>query len=427
MHETKDASATAQPLVIIDADFQALIPPLEATEREELERSLLREGCRDRLVVWKDQGILIDGHNRHEICLTHGIPFDVLELPFATRDEAMLWMLRNQLGRRNIGVMTRGRLGMLTEEVVARMAKARQVERKGNQPGASLENSPKLEPLPPIDTRAEAAKAARMSDFTYRAVKLVWQAGSEKLIAAVDRAEVSVNAAVAVAALPKEKQDELVEKGEKAVIAAAKEARLAEREKKRASIEVIESVGCNLEDFAARGERFACVYADPPWRYGNQGTRAATDNHYPTMSVDEICDLPVASIVADNAHLHLWTTNAFLFDARRVMEAWGFTYKSCFVWVKPQMGIGNYWRVSHEFLLLGIRGDAPFGRRDCKSWGEFPRGRHSAKPDAIRQMVERVSPGPRIELFARERADGWSAWGNQIDITKQMFSQATGV
>lgn len=104
--------------------------------------------------------------------------------------------------------------------------------------------------------------------------------------------------------------------------------------------------------------RFGIIYADPPWQYGNQSTRASTDNHYDTMSVDDICEMPVADHVADNAHLHLWTTNAFLFDAKRVMDAWGFEYRSVFVWVKPQMGIGNYWRVSHEFLLLGIRGNA---------------------------------------------------------------------
>lgn len=170
--------------------------------------------------------------------------------------------------------------------------------------------------------------------------------------------------------------------------------------------------------------RYGCIYADPPWKYGNQGTRASTDNHYGTMSVDEICALPIEKIAADDAHLHLWTTNAFLFDAKRVMDAWGFEYKSCFVWVKPQMGIGNYWRVSHEFMLLGIRGDAPFLARNAMSWGEFPRGKHSAKPDAVREMIERVSPGPRIELFGRTRTEGWSVWGNQIPkaIQRGIFS-----
>ena len=174
------------------------------------------------------------------------------------------------------------------------------------------------------------------------------------------------------------------------------------------------NVSKSLQSFVDGPEKFGCVYADPPWRYGNQATRASTDRHYGTMSVEEIADLPIRQIVADNAHLHLWTTNAFLFDCQKIMTSWGFEYKSCFVWVKPRMGIGNYWRVSHEFLLFGVRGDCPFMARNEMSWANIPRGRHSAKPDRIRQTIERVSPAPRIELFARDCFDGWSAWGNQM-------------
>lgn len=156
------------------------------------------------------------------------------------------------------------------------------------------------------------------------------------------------------------------------------------------------------------GRRFATVYADPPWAYGNQGTRAATDHHYPTMTAAEIAALPVREVVAEDAHLHLWTTNAFLFDARVVMEAWGFEYKSCFVWVKPQMGIGNYWRVSHEFLLFGVRGNAPFSDHGLMSWASFDRTGHSRKPEQVRFMVERASPAPRLELFGRRVSEGWT-------------------
>jgi len=162
------------------------------------------------------------------------------------------------------------------------------------------------------------------------------------------------------------------------------------------------------------GKKFACIYADPPWQYGNQSTRAATDNHYSTMCLEDICNEPVLDIVAENAHLHLWTTNAFLFDARLVMEAWGFTYKSCLVWVKPQMGIGNYWRVSHEFMLFGIRGKLPFENRGQKSWVQADRTKHSAKPGVVRGMIEKVSPGPRLEMYGRERREGWVVYGNQI-------------
>lgn len=173
----------------------------------------------------------------------------------------------------------------------------------------------------------------------------------------------------------------------------------------------------NLQQAIDRGQKFGTIYADPPWRYGNQGTRGATDDHYVTMSIEEICAEPVSEIVADSAHLHLWTTNAFLREAFDVIKAWGFEYKSCFVWVKPQMGMGNYWRVSHEFLLLGVRGSCPFGSRDDKSWMSIDRLEHSEKPGEIRQVVERVSPGPHLEMYGREidLSSPWTVYGNQVE------------
>ena len=182
-------------------------------------------------------------------------------------------------------------------------------------------------------------------------------------------------------------------------------------------LDPIEGTVANLDDLVDDGSKFRCVYADPPWAYSNQETRASTDNHYFTMTVEEICQEPVLDLVADDAHLHLWTTNAFLFDAQRVIAAWGFEYRSCFIWVKPQMGIGNYWRVSHEFLLLGIRGKATnFLANDQPSWGSFNRTSHSRKPKEVRALIEKVSPGPYLELYGRERLPGWTVYGNQIDM-----------
>lgn len=210
------------------------------------------------------------------------------------------------------------------------------------------------------------------------------------------------------------------ESGEEMTQAAA--LKLAERHKPKPvepSIDEYESGAVSdLGELLQRGLRYGCIYADPPWAYSNKATRANVDDEYKsTMTVDEICQEPVASLAADNCHLHLWTTNAFLFDARRVMEAWGFEYKSCFVWVKPQMGIGNYWRVSHEFMLLGIRGKPEFRRRDCMSWGQFDRTAHSKKPRDVRALVESVSHGPFLELYGRETVPNWMVYGNEVAKT----------
>ncbi len=125
--------------------------------------------------------------------------------------------------------------------------------------------------------------------------------------------------------------------------------------------------------------RFKTVYADPPWSYSNTAARGAAESHYRTMTVDEICSEPIKELVTDDAHLHLWTTNGFLREAFDEIEAWGFTFKSCMVWIKPQLGMGNYWRVSHEFLLLRVRGNLTFSDRTCRSWLRHPRSRHSKK------------------------------------------------
>ncbi len=178
-----------------------------------------------------------------------------------------------------------------------------------------------------------------------------------------------------------------------------------------------------LEELAQQGRTFGTIYADPPWQYE---MRADDVTHrgrciYSTMAAEDICALPVKPLAAKNCHLHLWTTNNFLREAFAVLDAWGFEQKSCFVWCKPQMGMGHYWRVSHEFLLLGVRGSGAFPVHDMKSWGEFDRDRHSSKPGQVRLMIERASPGPRLEMFARMEAPGWVAWGNEVET--DLFSE----
>jgi N6-adenosine-specific RNA methylase IME4 len=173
---------------------------------------------------------------------------------------------------------------------------------------------------------------------------------------------------------------------------------------------------CTVDDLAKLvGMKFGTIYADPPWQYGNQGTRGATDDHYQTMTVEQIAALPVGDLVADDSHLWLWTTNAFLFECPKIFAAWGFEYKSMMVWIKPQMGIGNYVRVSHELPFLAVRGNAPFADRSQMSWVQADRTEHSVKPECFRKIIEASSPGPRLELLGRRCIDNWTVWGNEIE------------
>jgi N6-adenosine-specific RNA methylase IME4 len=173
----------------------------------------------------------------------------------------------------------------------------------------------------------------------------------------------------------------------------------------------------DLGSLLAEGRRFPAIYADPPWSYRNEASRAAAINHYPTLTLAEICALPIAQLAAENAHLHLWATTPLLAEALTVIQAWGFRYKSCFVWIKDKIGMGNYWRVSHEFLLLGVRGNLRFRDRTIPSWLKCRRTQHSRKPEAVRLLIERISPGPYLELFGRAEvhAPGWTVFGNQIE------------
>jgi N6-adenosine-specific RNA methylase IME4/predicted transcriptional regulator len=202
---------------------------------------------------------------------------------------------------------------------------------------------------------------------------------------------------------------------------ARREEREAEKEERRRGMRARTSETCevgDLEELAASGQKFGTVYADPPWPYDNQVTRASTDNHYETKTVEWIAALPIAHLGASASHLHLWTTTSFLPTSFDIVKAWGFEFKSSFVWVKPQLGIGNYWRLAHEILILGVRGRSEFLDRAQRSWLEAERTKHSEKPEVIRQIIEKVSPGPRLELFARKITPGWYCWGNEIEKRK---------
>jgi N6-adenosine-specific RNA methylase IME4 len=161
-------------------------------------------------------------------------------------------------------------------------------------------------------------------------------------------------------------------------------------------------------------EKYHTVLADPPWDVQQKGARGA-GQHYALMSVSEICALPVERLVPKDAHLWLWVTNGTIHAGRQVMDAWGFSYRSILTWIKPRFGLGQYLRNQTEHLLLGVRGHAPIGFRGQGSWFYAPVQEHSHKPEEQYAIIERCSPGPYLELFARRRRSGWDAWGNEIE------------
>jgi len=133
------------------------------------------------------------------------------------------------------------------------------------------------------------------------------------------------------------------------------------------------------------------------------------------MSVEEICALPVSTRAADDAHLYLWVTNSMLAEGLRVLKAWGFELKTMITWRKPKLGLGRYFRSQTEHVLFGVRGKLPLRAQDIPNFLEAPQGRHSEKPEAFYELVERASPGPYLELFARRGRPGpWTCWGAEV-------------
>lgn len=173
---------------------------------------------------------------------------------------------------------------------------------------------------------------------------------------------------------------------------------------------------------------YSTILIDPPWRFDNRTGKMAPEHRrlkrYATMSMEEIAGLPVGKVARNPSHLYLWCPNALLPYGLKIMEAWGFTYKTNIVWYKVRKdggpdgrGVGFYFRNVTELLLFGIRGrmrTLPPGRRQTNIVISR-KEEHSRKPGKVYSIIEACSPGPFVELFARERVSGWQAWGDQVD------------
>lgn len=168
--------------------------------------------------------------------------------------------------------------------------------------------------------------------------------------------------------------------------------------------------------------KYRTIVADPPWRYrsslpgfGGSRGKARSEVPYGTLSIDEICALPVSELAEPEAHLYLWTTNTHLEHAWQVVRAWGFEFSTMLVWCKPPRGGTGFptFGICTEYVLFCYRGRANPAKRFDRNWWQWPRSAHSAKPEAFLDLVEQVSPAPRLELFARTQRLGWHSWGNE--------------
>jgi N6-adenosine-specific RNA methylase IME4 len=370
-----------------------IFPLVEGGEFDELVADIREHGLHEPIVVYEDK--ILDGRNRYRACLAASIEptFTVYQ-----GDDPISYVVSLNLRRRHLNESQRAMVA----------AKLATLKLGDNQHSEGL----------PIGRSSELLN---VGERTVARAREIQEHGTPELVQAVEHGAVSVSAAADVATLSAQEQREIVARGEREILRAAQDIRARKAEIRRA--ERIERLAatCNHSTPFPSDRRYAVLYADPPWHFEvyneESGVERAAGNHYSTMSLDEICALPVPSLASPDAALFMWTTVPHLRECFDVLVAWGFEYKTNIVWVKDKIGLGYFVRNQHELLLVATRGDmpSPSPANRPASVITAPRREHSRKPDQAYELIERMYPElPKIELFARHARPGWAAWGNEI-------------
>jgi N6-adenosine-specific RNA methylase IME4 len=368
--------------VKINQEFKNLIPPLSEDEYNQLEQNCIAEGIRDSLVTW--QGTLIDGHNRYEIATKHNLPYKTIDKEFYNENDVIEWIIYNQFGRRNLSNYQRSVLALRLEPIFQEKAKENQ---KGGKGGILL--SLNSEKATAIDKYKEMAKVAGVGHDTIAKVKKIEQEAAPEVKQKLLIGEMSINEAY---------QD---------------------IKKEKAKIERTEYIEKQRQDIQAGTHtlpagKFEVICIDPPWNYKTQydagGRRVA--NPYPEMTQEELKQLTIPA--SDDCIMFLWTTHKFIFDAKELLDHWGFSYRNILVWNKEQIGMGDLFRMQCEFCLIGIKGKPILNNNHThRDIFTETRREHSRKPQKFYDMVEELCIGRKLDYFSRDHKKGWEVYGNE--------------
>ena len=364
-----------------------IFPLIQGQEFESLVNDIREHGLLEPILLHTN-GCIIDGRNRYRACELLGI-----EPTYRTwnGDEGSLvsFVVSMNLHRRHLNESQRAM-------VANKLASLSQGRPKENGQICTF-------------SQPEAAKMFNVSVRTIKHARKVSQEGTTELIEAVESGAMPVSLAMTLTREKPETQKEageLVKAGTKPVEAV----RQAKRNNNTLAPPPLEG-------------KYRVIYADPPWRYGNRGLVGAyghVENHFATLSIEQLCELPVKEIAESNSVLFMWATSPLLEEAFSVIKAWEFSYKTSFVWDKVKQNFGYYNSVRHELLLICTRGSCLPDRRELfDSVVSIERGKnHSEKPEYFRRMIDALYPyGRRIELFARKEVEGWDAWGNEVNVS----------
>lgn len=422
--------------------IEAVLPPLSTAAARELEGSIEAHGVRVPVLVLTD-GRIIDGHNRWR--LSGGTaPIEVAD--GLDEDQAFVLGLALNLHRRHLSAdqlqdvhenlrrerKARRELALRLRDEGATQAKAAALVGVAQQTVALWEAEREQRWAA---ERAEAARPAMAADPTSPPVGSITRSGSASNELSYTRGEAEARPRPRDAASPAKKRNDArvkvsaEERGEIVARVRAGENQnqvaadygVTRRRVDQLLAQEAKQTAQHREVHAAAfdGGRYPVLLADPPWRYSQVVPSRAVERHYPTMALDDIKALGARADwpAADDAVLLLWATSPKLGEALEVLAAWGFEYVTCAVWVKDKVGLGYHFRQRHELLLVGRRGQLaapePWARPD--SVIDAPRGEHSAKPELVYGLIERMYPDlPKVELFARGDRPGWAAWGHRV-------------
>jgi len=379
-----------------------LFPMMGDEELRRLADDIRANGQLEPIKMFKGQ--LLDGRNRWKACELAGRK---PRTELWRGEDPIAFAMSMNLERRHLDESQRAMVGARTKVIYEAAAKERQRKSPGRPAKTSEKGTANLRQVSRAPTAAaQAATAVNVAPRSVESAAKVLRSADPKVIAAVDAGKLSVSVAAEIAEAPAAKQRAVVA----AVFGGAKP-REAIRQVRRAELA--------RSPAALPTGKYRVIYADPPWQYGDERTglgATSAEDHYPTMPLADICALPVRELAEPDAVLFLWATFPLLPEALEVVKAWGFKYKTAFVWDKQRHNYGHYHNARAELLMVCTRGACtPDAKKLEAQVQSIDRAHHSAKPEAFRELIDRMyTRGSRVELFRRGAVpDGWSAWGNE--------------
>lgn len=407
MIRAETQTAVALP-VYKDHAIADIFPLIEDGEFAKLKADVAAFGVREP--IWLFEGKILDGRNRYRAAKAAGVSAKFRDFDGdAEKALDFVWSLNRT--RRHLSAsqaaMADAERNKLQNSYAAIKAAAKEKQGTRNDLKRNIpEQIPESLPAQPA-----ATAAPKKGDGDTRKKRAQIAGTNEKYIDLADK-------------LVEERPDlaAAVKQGKKTLSQVSKELKREEAVKTGADI------SAKNQDLPAGERKYGVIYADPPWSFetwSGEGKDRAAENHYPTMTQAQIEALPVARLAADDCVLMMWAVMPQLPEALAVIKAWGFEYKTAgFVWGKtnkdgetPSTGMGYWTRANAELCLLATRGKPQRINADVNQLILSPRMEHSRKPDEAAKRIERLVPGPYIEMFARAPREGWDVWGNQAEAS----------